>query len=84
MREEIKKRMNVVVNTSHLLNTPLTIVKGNLELIRMRQRELHPEMLDKLIGLLTGMNKLITGELYENIELMTVETSDGFTPTLKT
>jgi len=83
IRKEKEKRKNLVINTSHLLNTPLTVVRGNLELVKVGSKELTSEMCEKLIGRLNEMERLIRGELYEKIELLTVETSDGFTPMRK-
>ncbi len=78
--EEIKKRRNVIINTSHLLNTPLTIVRGNLEMLQLGISEMTPDLLALLLRNLDEINNLISGELYKNIDMMTVRTSDGFTP----
>jgi len=81
--EEEEKRRNVVINTTHLIHTPLTIIKGNLELVRKGYKEMTPELLDKILERAEELHRLVTGELYEKIEQMTVETSDGFTPVRK-
>ena len=80
---EQEKRKNVVINTCHLLHTPITVVKGNLELVRREIRELSPDLIDRLIERLEDMKVLINGGLYEKIGQMAVETSDGFTPVKK-
>jgi len=80
IREETKKRSHVVVNTSHLLHTPLTVIRGYMEMIQMGKRELTTDLLEKMMRKLNEMKRLVDGQLYDNIELMTVETSDGFTP----
>ncbi len=81
--KEQEKRKHVVMNTAHLLHTPITIVQGNLELLKCRPDKLTSKQVDKLLGRLDEMKRLINGGLYENIDLMTVETSDGFRPALK-
>jgi signal transduction histidine kinase len=81
--EEVLKRRNVIINTAHLLHTPLTVVKGNLELAMEGQKELSQELLQKLLTRLEEMKGLIERKLYENIDLLTVETTDGFTPARK-
>jgi len=80
---EQEKRRNVVLNTCHLLHTPLTVVMGNLTLMKEGITKPNPILLDKLLKRLNDMVSLITHELYDNIDLMTVETSDGFTPAKK-
>ena len=79
IRIEEEKRKQLIINTTHLLHTPLTIVNANLELVKQGIKELSPELIDKLIERLHEVIGLIDGELYSNIEMMTVETSDGFT-----
>jgi len=83
IREEEEKRRNVVINTGHLLYTPLTVVKGNLELIQRGIKEFSPDILSKMLVKLDDVGRLISGELYSNIERMTVETSDGYSPVVK-
>ncbi len=78
--EEREKRRHVVTNTSHLLCTPMTIIMGNLELVEGDLAILTPELLGKIMRRLDDMKQLIDGLLFDNIELMTVETIDGFTP----
>ena len=80
IKEEKEKRRNVVINTTHLIHTPVTIIKGNLELVRKGKKELTPELLDMLIRTAEELSDLVVGELYDNIEKMCVPTSDGFTP----
>jgi len=80
IRQEEEKRLNVVINTAHLLHTPLTIIKGNLELVNMGQKEMTPQLIGKLLRKADEMKRRISGELYRKIELMTVETTDGYTP----
>jgi PAS domain S-box-containing protein len=80
MKEEAEKRKQIVVNITHLLMTPLTIVKGNLELILRGKKEFSEDLIRALTKEVDGLEHLIHGELFVNIESMTVPTYDGFTP----
>ena len=79
-----RERVNIIVNTAHLVNTPLTIVIAQLEMIKLGLKELDPELLDRIYDKVTTVADLVKNKLITNIELLTKETSDGWTPVAKT
>ncbi len=78
LAEEFEKRHNLIVNTSHLLNTPLTIALGYLDIIKLGFKDMSLELMEKIHGNLLKIEGLIRGELAENIASLTRETYDGW------
>ena len=82
-KEEARKRRNLIVNTCHLLLTPLTVIRGNLELAKQCNKAITPEVLSILLGKVEEIQRRVNGQLHENINRMTVETSDGLNPVVR-
>jgi PAS domain S-box-containing protein len=71
---------NVITNTSHLINTPLTVVFGYLDLVKLGHKEMTPEMVDLFHRKLTDVRELVIQGLSNNITFMKKETSNGLAP----
>ena len=72
--------INVVTNTSHLINTPLTVALGYMDMIILGHLEMTPKLMKKIHEKLMIVRKLIVGELSGNLILLKERTSDGWTP----
>ena len=83
LKEHEKQLLNVVINTSHLINTPLTIVFGYLELIKLGVKKISPELIDVFHEKLSEIRSLLIEELGMKIQELTQKTSDGWTPVKK-
>ena len=83
LKEHEKQLLNVVVNTSHLINTPLTIVFGYLELIKLGLKKMTPELIEIFHEKLSEIRALLIEELGMKMQELTQKTSDGWTPIKK-
>jgi len=79
-KEHEEEFLNVIANTSHLINTPLTVALGQIEMVKLGFKEMSPELAEKVHEKLMMIRKLVIDELTKNVILLTKETSDGFTP----
>lgn len=75
-----KQLQNVITNTSHLINTPLTVVYGYLDLVKLGLKEITPDMVELFHLKLSDIRELVVEGLKNNVEFMKKETSDGLTP----
>jgi hypothetical protein len=60
--------------------TPITVVKGNLELVKEGQKEVSKDLIETISNQVDGLYQLIHDKLYKNLDRMTVPTTDGLTP----
>jgi len=82
-KEHERHLQNVIVNTSHLINTPLTVASGHMDLVRMGLKEMTPELAHTVHEKLQNIRELVIEGLTKNITLLTEETHDGWTPVRK-
>ena len=82
-KEHEQHHLNVIVNTSHLINTPLTVAAGHMDLVRMGLKEMTPELANTVHEKLQNIRDLVKEGLTKNITLLIEETSDGWTPVRK-
>jgi len=78
-----KELTNLITNTAHLINTPLTIALGQLEMVKLGFKELTPELINLIYEKMSNVGELVRNKLIMNVELLTKETSDGWTPVKK-
>ena len=80
-RERYERELaNVIYNTSHLINTPLTIALGYMELVALGAKEMTPELASMIRHKLLEIRELVTEGLVKNVTQLKIETSDGLTP----
>jgi len=79
-KEYEKNILNVITNTSHLIQTPLTIALGQVDMVTLGLKEMSPDLLELIHQKLLAIRALVAEGLAQNRYLLTEETSDGFTP----
>ena len=79
-KEHEQEMLNVVNNTSHLINTPLTVALGQMEMVKLGFKGVSPELADTIHDKLMLIRELVVDGLTKNLKLLTKETSDGLTP----
>ena len=82
-KEHEEQLMNVITNTSHLINTPLTVVLGYVSMVTMGLKEMTPELTSKLEEKLKEIKILVSDELAKNLACLKRVTHDGWTPVEK-
>ena len=75
-----KELQNLVTNTCHLINTPLTIALGQMDIVTLGLKEMTPKIGKQVHVKLLQIRDLVREGLMKNISIMTAETSDGLTP----
>jgi len=80
IKEHEKQLLHVITNTSHLINTPLTVALGQMELVEMGAKEVTRELATLIHKKLLNIRELVIDGLIKNVNLLIVETSDGWTP----
>ncbi len=83
-KEYEEKLLNVIVNTSHLVNTPLTLAMGQLEMVKMGYKEANSECVEGVHKNLLKIKRLVNEELERNLAHLEKKTSDGLTPVKRT
>jgi len=78
-----KELLNLIVNTCHLINTPLTVALGYIDLVKHHLKTLDAESLEKIYSKLKEIEMLVKSELVSNLRLLTHETYDGWHPVEK-
>ena len=79
-KEHEQELLNVITNTSHLINTPFTIALGLIDMVKNDLKEMTPEVLDTIHEKLKEIRNLVSKEMIRNVHRLTVPTSDGWTP----
>jgi len=79
-KEHEKRLLHVIDNTSHLINTPLTVALGYIDMVKHGRKEMAPELVAKVHEKLSEIRVRVNDEMVRNIYKLTVPTSDGWTP----
>ena len=82
-KEHQRQLTNVITNTSHLINTPLTVALGQMDMVKLGLKEFSEDLTIMLHDKLTEICQLVRTELISNLYKLTEETSDGWTPVVK-
>ncbi len=84
-RKKVHKQelVNIIINTTHLINTPLTVALGQLDLVQGGYKKINDEIVKKIHSKVTEVSELVKTQLITNVGLLTKETSDGWTPVKK-
>ena len=82
-KEFEKKLMNLVINVTHLINTPLTVVLGHVDLIVEGLKEATVDTLKVVHNKVKEIEELIRGKFYKEYEKLLKETYDGWHPVIK-
>jgi len=80
LKRHDERLLNVIVNTSHLINTPLTIVFGYLDLVKLDLKKMTPELVETFHEKLSTIRTLVVEDLGGKIQGLAMRTSDGWTP----
>ncbi len=78
-----RELLNVIANTSHLVNTPLTLALGYMDMVTSGMIEMTPKLATKVHLKLEEIRGLLAKGLSGKIALLVHETSDGWTPVSK-
>ena len=79
-KEHEKRLLHVIDNTSHLINTPLTVALGYVDMVKLGRKSMAPELVAKVHEKLSEIRVRVNDEMVRNIYKLTVPTSDGWTP----
>jgi len=79
-KDHEKRLLHVIENANHLINTPLTVAFGYIDMVKLGRKEMAPELLSKVHEKLSEIRVRVNEEMVDNIHKLTVPTSNGWTP----
>ena len=82
-KEHEQEILNVITNTAHLINTPLTVALGHMEMVKLGFKKMDQNLTNLVYDKVHEVGDLVRNRLIANVKLLTKETSDGWTPVKK-